>query len=427
MWPSDTLLTESLLSLPLYRILSRGRLRMVLEALEDARRPSGTVEESHGPRGLTIEHVLPQTWREEAWPLPSELNPEEARTRRDTLKHSIGNLTLVTNKLNPKLSNAPWSEKYGTLRDHTVLFLNKDLTNNYEERWDEGTILQRGRNLADLATHVWKVPAGLADQSLSRDLPDSVSRIVELGVAHPLGAGASPGELDSFSHEVIRNRTTTPFVREAVDGIEHWLIAKGVRVRHNRRSNHSLYIGNKKVGGYYFARGWVHFSLMGRRSSDGEFEALSQPVSLSLKKHRVSGNLGNEDDLELWKRGVTERLGSTELRAVPRRVFDWSQLHEILNAIPQGRWTTYGDLAQVVGTAAQPLGQHIRTCGRCPNVWRVLGSDGKPRAGFGWSDPDDDRTQDEALTQEGVGFHDGVADPSRYLGVGDLRHQTIAE
>ncbi len=51
-WPSDAMVWEALLTLPLYRIVGRGRLRMVLEALEDAMRPEGMAEESHGPRGL---------------------------------------------------------------------------------------------------------------------------------------------------------------------------------------------------------------------------------------------------------------------------------------------------------------------------------------------------------------------------------------
>ena len=41
---------------------------------------------------------------------------------------SIGNLTLVNNRLN--LSNDPWEKKRITLDNHTTLFLNKALLNN---------------------------------------------------------------------------------------------------------------------------------------------------------------------------------------------------------------------------------------------------------------------------------------------------------
>jgi alkylated DNA nucleotide flippase Atl1 len=101
---------------------------------------------------------------------------------------------------------------------------------------------------------------------------------------------------------------------------------------------------------------------------------------------------------------------------VPERsTFDWADLHQALAAIPPGHWTTYGELAGLVGTAAQPLGQHIQHCPTCPNVQRVLGADGKPRPGLAWVDPNETRSQQEWLEAEGVRFSNGAADPSRHL------------
>ncbi|MBK6855026.1 MAG: MGMT family protein [Microthrixaceae bacterium] len=34
-------------------------------------------------------------------------------------------------------------------------------------------------------------------------------------------------------------------------------------------------------------------------------------------------------------------------------------MHAALAAIPDGRWTTFGDLAALAGTAAQAFGNHI--------------------------------------------------------------------
>lgn len=101
--------------------------------------------------------------------------------------------------------------------------------------------------------------------------------------------------------------------------------------------------------------------------------------------------------------------------------FDWTSLHDVLARVPAGRWTTYGDLAAVVGTAPQPLGGHIMRCPDCPNAQRVLGSDGRPRSGFAWSDPRDQRTQEEALSQDGVQFTNGVADTAQRLRAEQLR------
>jgi alkylated DNA nucleotide flippase Atl1 len=101
---------------------------------------------------------------------------------------------------------------------------------------------------------------------------------------------------------------------------------------------------------------------------------------------------------------------------VPERsTFDWAELHQAMAAIPAGHWTTYGELAALIGTAAQPLGQHIQHCSACPNAQRVLGAGGKPRPGVSWSNPSETRSQQDWLEAEGVGFSNGAADPSRRL------------
>ena len=103
-----------------------------------------------------------------------------------------------------------------------------------------------------------------------------------------------------------------------------------------------------------------------------------------------------------------------------RSPFDWSKLHEILEALPTGRWTTYGDLAKVVGTAAMPLGGHVASCPDCVNAFRVLDASGQSRAGFRWTDPSDTRTQREVLESEGIRFDGDRADGSKRLSVSEL-------
>ncbi|MDT5028311.1 MAG: hypothetical protein QOE61_4737 [Micromonosporaceae bacterium] len=79
------------------------RLRMLLEAAEDVAR----TDMSEGvpcPHNLTIEHVMPQAWRE-YW--GSDLRDDASRLRRDQVIQTLGNLTLVTRRLNPSLSNRP--------------------------------------------------------------------------------------------------------------------------------------------------------------------------------------------------------------------------------------------------------------------------------------------------------------------------------
>lgn len=161
LWPTDDRLQSALLDLPLYRLLTRARLRMVLEAIEEALR-TGKAEERHVvPRKLTIEHVLPQSWREH-WPLEIVDDPEEHHrriVRRERLKHTIGNLTLVTEKLNPALSNGSWEKKQQGLQEHSTLHLNKRLLCKWSVApFAEPEIEERGAQLAQLACTVWPAP-----------------------------------------------------------------------------------------------------------------------------------------------------------------------------------------------------------------------------------------------------------------------------
>lgn len=95
---------------------------------------------------------------------------------------------------------------------------------------------------------------------------------------------------------------------------------------------------------------------------------------------------------------------------------DWSDLHELLAHVPAGRWTTYGDLAHQIGSAAIAVGQHVASCPHCTAPWRVLGSDRKPRQGFRWEDPERTDTAAGVLAAEGVKFNAaGRADESQRM------------
>lgn len=129
-WPTDSAVTQALKDLPLYRLLTRARLRMVLEGIEDQLR--GTKSEESVVRGkLTIEHVMPQGWQGGHWPLPDGVDEgemaEKAAARREVLIHTIGNLTLLTQSLNSGISNGPWSDKRKAIETYGVLRLSAPL------------------------------------------------------------------------------------------------------------------------------------------------------------------------------------------------------------------------------------------------------------------------------------------------------------
>jgi len=156
-WPGDGEFKTSWTTLPLYLNLTRPRVRFLLEAMEEAMR-TGFAETGAAPKNLTIEHIMPQAWREH-WPLAGD-NAEEMR---DMIVHRIGNLTLLNGKLNPHQSNHPWTNgespdraKRKKLEAYTVLCLNREICK--KEAWTEVEIAERGLALFAHARQIWPRP-----------------------------------------------------------------------------------------------------------------------------------------------------------------------------------------------------------------------------------------------------------------------------
>lgn len=161
-WPDDDEVVQALSSVRLYGIVRQSRIRMVLEALEDHLRSlDAKTEPVRCPRDLQVEHVMPQKWREH-W-TEGEIDP----AYRDRVLHSLGNLTLVTRKLNPALANLPWTDEEAArarpdargkrwhLDQHSVLLLNRGLVQGNPDSWNERQITYRGRTMARTVAEIW--------------------------------------------------------------------------------------------------------------------------------------------------------------------------------------------------------------------------------------------------------------------------------
>lgn len=99
---------------------------------------------------------------------------------------------------------------------------------------------------------------------------------------------------------------------------------------------------------------------------------------------------------------------------------DWSVVHQAILAIPAGHWTSYGDLAALVGTHPVPLGQHVASV-QIAGAHRVLQSGGRVSPAFRWTDPRDERDPRTVLEAEGLRFSEsGVADEAARLTTTDL-------
>lgn len=194
-WPDDDELRRELGTLPIYRKLSRGRLRMVLESIEDHWR--GWVRGQSSAAGMrirrnayAIEHIMPQAWLKH-WPLPGGLLEGD----RDARIHRLGNLTLLTRKLNSAVSNGPWNGNTGKaahLQEKDVLLLNSRLLRQYATtQWDEAGIDERTSEAIETILAIWPVPEG-HKVTIARG---ETSTGVTVELADLLGAGLlEPGQ-----------------------------------------------------------------------------------------------------------------------------------------------------------------------------------------------------------------------------------------
>lgn len=133
---------------------------------------------------FTLEHIMPEKW-EENWLLPSgngflsrrdlyskELDPldlllfdkkhladpsylqaHELAMERNASLQNIGNLTIVTGRLNSSLSNSSYDKKRENLFSNSTLMLNKEISKSTS--WDVKEIKERGDLLCEKFCQIW--------------------------------------------------------------------------------------------------------------------------------------------------------------------------------------------------------------------------------------------------------------------------------
>ncbi|MFF0281702.1 DUF262 domain-containing protein [Rhodococcus aetherivorans] len=171
LWPTDDEVVERIPDLRMYANLRQSRLRVVLEAVEQLLRTERHEKVSIDDP-LQIEHVMPQGWRKH-WDDHPPLDDKAAQAR-DRLVNTLGNLTLVTQKLNGSLSHRPWTDteaeqvaptgkdagrgKRSLLNKFSVLVLNKEIIDDHPETWTNADISKRSMHLAEKICQVWPGP-----------------------------------------------------------------------------------------------------------------------------------------------------------------------------------------------------------------------------------------------------------------------------
>ncbi|MEU5870551.1 MGMT family protein [Glycomyces sp. NPDC047369] len=100
---------------------------------------------------------------------------------------------------------------------------------------------------------------------------------------------------------------------------------------------------------------------------------------------------------------------------------DWDLVKRVVEALPDGTWTSYGDLAELIGTGPRQVGAYMRD-GDVSRAYRVLTAGGTVSDGFRWSDGRTGRDVPDLLREDGVTVNTrGRADKSQRMSVYDLK------
>jgi len=149
-YPTDQDVRQAIRTAKKYAGSNLGRLGLIFDTV-NRKLSEGTGAIIIPDAAPTIEHIMPQSPPTEAWKM--ELG-EEWQETHDRFRHTIGNLTVVTQKWNSSLSNDPFSIKKPKLAENGLpinnIYFSKEI-----ERWSEEAIVERADWLTDMVLTIW--------------------------------------------------------------------------------------------------------------------------------------------------------------------------------------------------------------------------------------------------------------------------------
>lgn len=185
---TDAQVREAVETVPFYHHGRKTQQNLILRWLEE----SYEGKEKTDLRGLTIEHVLPQTLSDETRDEFAETLTGDAElvVEHERLVHTLGNLTLTG--YNPEMSNSPFATKRMQLCK-SPLEMNKAIAAH--DAWGSDEILSRGRSLAERIIELWPGP----DESLVGhvDKSELLARIT------PIVEQIPPGRWTSYTDVAV--------------------------------------------------------------------------------------------------------------------------------------------------------------------------------------------------------------------------------
>jgi hypothetical protein len=170
-FPTDEEFKRAWLSRSIYSPGLSSFINMILASINEAMRTDAQERAFIEYAGLSVEHVMPRGWRE-YWPLadgdkthhedPISRLPVTNQQWRESQIDTIGNLTLLTSKLNEKISNGPFenserpTDKRREYKKHTLLRITQMIANR--DHWNEQEIQDRANRLFEYAVKIWPYP-----------------------------------------------------------------------------------------------------------------------------------------------------------------------------------------------------------------------------------------------------------------------------
>ena len=154
-WPTDDEIIDRCRDREFESTADITKSRLMLEAVASRLTPAYASVPFDRRTRLTVEHIVPREW-EKHWRVQDESLLDLHGWRLGRLTRRIGNLTLVTQSLNSKMSNRSWDRKRELLAVDN-LYLNRDVIQHVQDdcQWDEDQINARGQRLARFICDIW--------------------------------------------------------------------------------------------------------------------------------------------------------------------------------------------------------------------------------------------------------------------------------
>jgi len=219
-----------------------------------------------------------------------------------------------------------------------------------------------------------------------------------------------PVKYDSLTIEHVLPQTPTPWWRhalsESLTGDETFAELHGSLV-------HTL--GNLTLTGYN--------ATMSNKPFDVKKEQLHKSGLAMNQEIALQSHWGREE-INARAGHLAGRIADTWPGPVETGPEDtsasWDVMAKALAGIPAGTWTTYGDLAALIGSHPVPVGVRLASH-PLPNAHRVLQAEGTISPSFRWVDGNRTDNPLDLLRAEGIIFDgQGRADQAQRLTVEDL-------